>query len=169
MSDYDPQAIAGPVISKVFDNLQKIFSKDVLNSVFPDVPVPMVSLDLPGSEPEPLHVFVWGTARDFDTEQFVTGAHMEISFHVWVTVIATSSTSEDASRIANKYQSMVMQMSLCSPTLGNIASDAFSPKIKEAESWADVDGRRHAGYLIDLGYSVIVSASPFVAQALAKE
>lgn len=161
-----PKDVAGPIIAKVYDHLQTLFDADVLHAVFPDLPVPRVTLDMPGAEPEPLHVFVWGTARDFGAEQFVTGAYMEASFHVWVTVIASASTSEQAAEVANAYQAMVMQMALCDPLLGNLAVDAYSPEIREADAWADTSGRRHAGYLIDLGYSVNIGASPVVAQAL---
>ena len=165
----NPQDVAGPVIAKVYESLQKLFASEVMEEIFPDVPLPRVTLDLPGAEPEPLHVFVWGTARDFGAEQFVTGAYMEASFHIWVTAIGTSSTSEEASRIANAYQAMVMQLSLCDPLLGGIATDAYSPEIREADAWADASGRRHAGYLIDLGYTVTIGASQAVAQALKKE
>lgn len=161
-----PQDVAGPVIAKVYSHIQKLFSKEVLKEVFPDVPVPRVTLDLPGAEPEPLHVFVWGTARDFDAEQFLTGASMEASFHVWVTVLGSSSTSEEASRIANAYQALVMQMCLIDPDLGGICTDAYSPVVKESDAWADASGRRHAGYLIDLQYSVEISASEAVARAI---
>lgn len=161
-----PEDVAGKAIAKVLDHLKKIFSKDIIDDIYTDIPAPRVTLDLPGAEPEPLHVFVWGTARDFDAEQFLTGAHMEASFHVWVTVLGSSSTSEEASRIANAYQALVMQMCLIDPLLGGIASDAYSPVIKESESWADTSGRRHAGYLIDLQYSVEISASEAVARAI---
>lgn len=161
-----PQDVSGEVIAKVYDNLQRIFTKEVVEQLYDDIPVPRVTLDLPGNEPEPLHVFVWGVARDFDAEQFLTGAHMSASFHVWITVLGTSSTSEEASRIANAYQALVMQMCLIDPTLCGLVEDAYSPVIKEAEAWADESGRRHAGYLLDLQYSVVISASDAVAQAL---
>lgn len=164
-----PQDVAGLAIARVNEYLHKVFSEKVLHEVFPDVPVPRVTLDLPGQEPEPLHVFTWGTARDFDATGFLTGASMEATFHVWVTVVASSSTSEEASRIANAYQALVMQMSLVKPTLDGLASYGYAPVIRESESWADASGRRHAGYLIDLGYETIIGASQAVALALEKE
>lgn len=162
------QDVSGPAIERVESHLRKLFAADCLGQVFPGVPAPRVTLDLPGDEPEPLHVFVWGTARDFDAESFVTGAVMEASFHIWVTCIATASTSEDAAHVANAYQAMVVQMCLADPTLGGLCSDALSPVVKEADAWADADGRRHAGYLMDLGYTVNIQLSPKVA-AMIKE
>ena len=50
--------IAGSAIERVFSSMRKIFSEEVLKAVYPDVPTPRVTLDMPGSEPEPLHVFV---------------------------------------------------------------------------------------------------------------
>lgn len=161
--------VAGDAIAQLLANVERVFDADTLHEVYPDVPAPRVTLDLPGAEPEPLHVFVWGTARDFGAEQFVTGAYVEATFHLWVTAIASASTSEEAARIANAYQSMIVQCALVDPLLGGTASDAYPPEIKEADAWADASGRRHAGYLIDLGYSTIVSASQAVARALGKE
>lgn len=158
--------VAGAAIAKVHEHMQKIFSKEVLGEIYPDVPVPRVTLDLPGDEPEPLHVFTWGTARDFGAEGFLSGAYMEASFHIWVTVIATASTSDVAARIANAYQAMATQMSLCDPLLSGICTDAMSPEIKEADAWADQSGRRHAGYLIDFGYTTTIQAAASVAKVL---
>lgn len=169
MSNQVPQDVAGEAIARVNEHMHKLFSQEVMEQVFPDVPVPRVTLDMPGSEPEPCHVFTWGVARDFDAEGFLSGAYMEASFHIWVTVIATASSSEEASRVANAYQALVMQMCLVDPTLDGLCNDAYAPVIQEADSWVDADGRRHAGYLLDLGYSTTIGASPAVAQALKKE
>lgn len=158
--------IAGSAIERVFSSMRKIFSEEVLRAVYPDVPAPRVTLDMPGSEPEPLHVFVWGTARDFDAESFLTGACMEASFHVWVTLVASASSSEEASRIANAYQAMALQLCLCDPLLGGLCTDATAPTVKEADSWADSSGRRHAGYLLDFCYSTSIQAAKEVANVL---
>ena len=161
--------VAGEAIARVHAAMQALFAPDVLPEIVEGVPVPRVTLDMPGDEPEPLHVFTWGTARDFGAEGFLSGAYIEASFHVWITVVATASTSDEAARIANAYQAVVMQLPLNDPTLGGICSDALAPTVRESDAWGDADGRRHAGYLLDLGYSKIIQAAPAAASALRAE
>lgn len=161
-----PQDVAGEAIQAVYANVQKVFTAEVIEETFPGVPVPRVSLDMPGDEPEPLHVFVWGTARNFDAEGFLSGSYIEASFHVYVSVIATSSTAERASEIANAYQALALQLVVVDPLLGGIVTDSLAPKIEESATWVDASGSRHAGYLLDFGYTKYISASEAVARAL---
>lgn len=161
-----PQDVAGAAIQAVYGHLKKIFDEEVMSQVFPGIPVPRVSLDMPGDEPEPLHVFVWGTARNFDAEGFLSGSYIEASFHVYVTVIATASTAERASEIANAYQALALQLVIVDPLLGGLVTDSLAPKIEESATWVDSTGSRHAGYLLDIGYTKYISASEAVARAI---
>lgn len=156
--------VAGPAIMRVHADLEALFSR--ISELAPNVPRPRVTLDLPGSEPEPLHVATWGTAREFGVLGFLTGGVLEVTFHVWVTVAATAPTSDEATRIANAYQAVAMQLPLVDIDLGGAANEIGVPQVKEAESWGDSDGRRHAGYLLDYEVSVNVAASPEAARII---
>ena len=156
--------VAGPAIMRVHADLEALFSR--ISDLAPNVPRPRVTLDLPGSEPEPLHVATWGTAREFGVSGFLTGGVLGVTFHVWVTVAATAPTSDEAARIANAYQAVAMQLPLVDIDLGGAANEIGVPQVKEAESWGDSDGRRHAGYLLDYEVSVSVAASPEAARII---
>ena len=146
-------------IARIDRDLRLLFSKSSLDILYPDVPAPLVTLDLIGIDPEPLHVFTWGTARDFSVAGSLSGQIISIEFHVWVTLVATASTSDEAARIANAYQAIALQMTLCDTTLGGEVDEVFVPSVKESDSWADQDGRRHSGYLLDFGVKKYVEAS----------
>lgn len=156
--------VAGPAIARVHADLEALFSR--LDELAPDVPRPRVTLDMPGSEPEPLHVFAWGTAREFGVAGLLTGSVLMVTFHVWVTVASTASTPEEASRIANAYQAVAMQIPLVDTQLGGAVDEIGAPQVKEADAWGDADGRRHAGYLLDFEAAVKVAASPEAARII---
>ena len=61
--------IAQRIIAQVDADLQAILAPEVFARYYPDVPAPTVSLEMLGTQPEPLHVFTWSTARDFGIEQ----------------------------------------------------------------------------------------------------
>lgn len=150
--------VAGPAIERVHADLRALFAR--VEDLAPGVPSPRVTLDLPASEPEPLHVFTWGTARDFGIAGLLSGNVYRVTFHMWVTVVATASTPEDAARIAAAYQAVVLQVPLVDTQLGGAVEEIGAPQVKEADAWGDADGRRHAGYLLDFEAAVHVSASP---------
>lgn len=161
--------LAAPVVRKIYDNVQKLFSKDALAELCPGIPVPKVSLDLDTQEPAPLHVFVWGTARTFSVGQELTGGLYNIGFHVFVTLVATASTSEDAAEIANNYQELALQMVLADPTLGGAAYELMVPQVEDSDAWVDHNGRHHAGYLLDFEAHVLLEASAAVKKILQSE
>ena len=76
--------VAGPAIRRVHADLEALLSR--VGELAPGTPAPRVTLDLPGSEPEPLHAFVWGTAREFGVAGLLTGSVLQVTFHVWATV-----------------------------------------------------------------------------------
>lgn len=152
-------AVAGPSIARILSDAEALYDASSIAQLCDNVPAPRVTLDLPASEPEPLHVFVWGTARDFGVLGMLTGSIYRVSFHVWLTVVATASTADEAVRIANAYQAIALQITLCDTTLGGLAEEIGAPAIKESDTWADADGRRHAGYLLDYEVAVLVTAS----------
>lgn len=156
--------VAGPAIARVHSDMQALFSR--LDEIVPNVPKPRVTLDLPSSDPEPLHAFVWGTARDFGIAALLTGNVLQVTFHIWATVVATASTSEEAVRVANAYQAVALQVVLADPQLGGSVNEIGAPQVKEAEAWGDSDGKRHAGYLLDYEVSVDVAASAAAVQII---
>lgn len=154
--------IAEPVVAKLHENIETLFSPDALAVLCPGIPAPFVSLDLETPEPKPLHVFTWSTVREFSVAKELTGHLFNIGFHVWVTLVATASTPEEAARIANSYQAVALQMTLADLTLDGVAYELMVPQVKESDAWADHDGRRHAGYLLDYEAHVLVGASDAV-------
>lgn len=165
MSDFLKQ-ISGGVIARVHRNMQALFAPEAIEQLFPGTPAPYVSLDLETEEPEPLHVFTWGTAREFDVKRNLTGGYFNVGFHVRVSLIATASSPEEASRIANNYQAIAFQMTLADPTLGGEVHELMVPQAEESVAWADYDGKRHAGYLLDYEARVLVVASEKVRSIL---
>lgn len=154
------------IIAQVNANLEALFAPDVFARFYPDVPAPVVSLELLGNEPEPLHVFTWSTAREFSIEQNLSGADLQVSFHVWVTCIGTGSTADDAAEAANAYHSMILQMVMNDVTLHGLASEILIPQVQETDAWADPDGRRHCGYLLDLEVRKWISPDQFLGNVL---
>ena len=149
--------VAGPAIARVHADLQALFGR--LDELAPGIPKPRVTLDLGTPEPEPLHVFTWGTAREFGIAGLLSGRVCKVTFHVWVTVVASASTSEEAARVANAYQAVTLQVPLVDTQLGGTVIEIGAPQVKEADAWCDADGRRHAGYLLDFEAAARVAAS----------
>lgn len=157
-----------PIIARVYDDIRALFAPEALKLLAPDTPAPHVSLDLDRDEPYPLHVFVWGIAHDIAIERVLTnnGDALEIGFHVWVTLIASSSVPEEAVRIANEYFGVALQVTMCDTFLGGLAREVMLPQVKEAEVWRDEDGKRHAGYLLDYEVTVTLTRSATAADIL---
>ena len=152
------QQVAGPAILRMFEDCAAIFAR-VEDLCGEDVREPRVTLDLPDEQPEPFHVAVHGTAREFAIAGALTGGVIGITFHIWVTAVASGPTAEDAVATANDYQALLLQVPLNDVTLGGTVDELGAPQVKEAESWADPDGRRHAGYLLDFEAIKRVAAS----------
>lgn len=132
----------------------------------PDVPVPRVTLDLPAGDPEPLHVFTLTNARDFEVVGFLTGSVVRMTFWVDVVCVATATTMEEAARIANAYQALLVQVALCDPTLGGACEEVGAPQAADYRTWADADGRRHAGYRMGFNVARDVAASAAARQVI---
>lgn len=160
--------ITAPVIARIYADMQALFAPEALEVLSPGTPAPQVTLDQPQDKPFPLHVFVWGLPSNFAIEEILTaqGDVLEISFHVWATLIATSSTAEEAARIANEYLGIALQVTLCDTFLGGLASQVMLPQIKEADAWKDEDGKRHAGCLLDYEVRVHFARSKAAADIL---
>ena len=159
--------VLGPVMERFHADVEALFSPSALQAMGLDVPAPRVTFDLPNAEPEPLHVWTWGTAREFDVLGLLTGGTLKVSYHIWLGVVATSSTAEEAARIANAYQNVALQIPLCDQMLARTALELGAPAIREAEAWADADGRRHAGYLLDYEVAVAVDRDATAAEIIA--
>lgn len=160
--------ISAPVIARIYEDMRALFAPEALKVLSPGTPAPQVTIDMPRDEPYPLHVFVWGIPRDFAIEEILTaqGDVLEISFHVWATLIATSSTSEEAARIANEYLGIALQVTLCDTFLGGLAIQVMLPQVKEEDAWKDEDGKRHAGCLLDYEVRVHYTRSKVAADIL---
>ena len=117
-----------------------------------DVPAPRVTLDLPASDPEPFHVFALSNARDFEVAGFLSGSIVRLAFWIDVVCVATATSVEEAARIANAYQSLLVQVPLCDPLLGGTVEEVGAPQVADYRTWSDADGRRHAGYR--MGFNV---------------
>lgn len=159
------ESVAGPAIARLLADVERLFAHaDELMGVT----VPRVTLDLPAADPEPNHVFVWGTARDFGVAGALSNFSVTVTWHVWLTCVATGTTAEDAAATANAYQAIALQVPLVDITLGGTVGEIGAPQVKESESWADADGRRHAGYLLDFEMSKTIFPSD-EARALIEE
>ena len=154
------------VVQQVHADLAALLAPDVFAEFYPEVPAPAVTLEMLGNEPEPLHVFTWSTARDFGIEQNLSGSMLQVSFHVWVTCIGTGPDADAAAQAANAYHSMVLQMVMGDVTLHGLASEVLVPQVRETDAWADPDGRRHCGYLLDLEVRRWVKPDPSLIQIL---
>lgn len=158
--------VAQKAIEQVDADLRALFAPEVFAERFPDVPAPAVSLELLGAEPEPCHVFTWSTAREFGIEQNLSGAMLQVSFHVWVTCIGTGPDADAAAAAANAYHSMVLQMVMGDVTLHGLAAEIMVPQVRETDAWSDPDGRRHCGYLLDLEVRKWISPDPSLSEIL---
>lgn len=160
------EQITAAAIDRINRNMHALFAPDVVEELCDNVPAPYVSLDVQTYEPKPLHVFTWGTAFDFDVSRGLTADIHNIGFHVYVTLLASSSTPEEAARVANNYLAIAVQMTLADPKLGGEAYEVMVPQIKEADTWADQDGKRHAGYLLDYEVHVMRAANETIQKIL---
>lgn len=154
---------AWPAIRAVYEDLRALFADSGLVG---DAPLPRVTLGLTATDPEPFHAFVWGTARDFGVAGALTNSVVQVTFHVWVTVVASGSDMETACARANAYQAVALQIPLVDNDLGGTVTEIGVPQVKESDSWADSDGRCHSGYLLDYEASVYVGADPRAARVI---
>lgn len=136
--------ITGPAIARIHRDAQLAFA-----ALPDDVREPRVTLDLPGAQPEPFHVFTWGTARDFGIAGMLTGNIVKVTFKVRMTLVASGDTADAACDAANAYLAQAVQIALCDNDLGGAVDEVGWPQIVEGDAWADADGRRHAGYLVE--------------------
>ena len=147
--------ITGAAISRLFRDAQLVFSGENL----PDgLTAPRVTLDLPATDPEPFHVFVWGQAREFVNVTYLTGKVYQLTFKVRMTIVASGSTAEDAADTANAYLARAVQITLCDTQLGGAVEQIGVPQIVSSDAWADQSGRRHAGYLLEYEVAKTVAA-----------
>lgn len=156
--------VAEKAVQRVYSDLRALFSR--IDELAPGVREPRVTLDLPATDPEPFHAFVWGTARDFGVAGALTGNILTVTYHIWVTVVATGATAEDAATAANAYQAIAMQVPLVDTQLGGTVQEIGVPQVREADAWADANGSRHAGYLLDYEVAVIVAADATAAKII---
>ena len=155
--------ITGPAILRIYEDAKAIFDEGALDG---SVPAPRVTLDLPATDPEPFHVFVWGQAREFVNVTFLTHKVYLVTFKVRMTLVASGSTPEDAARIANAYLAKAVQITLCDTQLGGAAEELGVPQIVSSDAWVDQSGRRHAGYLLEYEVSKSVAADPAIENLL---
>ena len=161
-----PADIFGPAIERLHRDAQLVFSGENM----PDgVTAPRVTLDLPATDPEPFHVFVWGQAREVVNVTYLTAKVYQLTFEVRMTIVASGSTAEDAASTANAYLARAVQITLCDTQLGGAADEVGVPQIVESEAWADQSGRRHAGYLVEYEVARTVAASPAIETLLEEE
>ena len=109
-----------------------------------DVPEPVVSLDLPCGDPEPLHVFVLTNAHDFSVQGFLSNMTVRMAFDV--------------------YQSLLLQVPLVDNDLGGTVEEVGAPQVADYRTWVDADGRRHAGYRLSFNMTKDVAANAAAAQ-----
>lgn len=161
MSAVEPIAWA-PVL-RIRDVCAALFGhvQELLGS---DVPEPAVSLDLPCGDPEPLHVFVLTNAHDFSVVGFLSNMTVRMAFDVDVVCVATADTVEEAARVANAYQSLLVQVPLVDNDLGGTVEEVGAPQVADYRTWVDADGRRHAGYRLSFNMTKDVAANAAAAQ-----
>lgn len=149
--------IAWEPISRMTADLQALFA-ECAGLLGEDVPEPRVTLDLPASDPEPFHVFALSNARDFEVTGYLTGNIVKLAFWIDVVCVATATSVEEAARIANAYQSLLVQVPLVDPLLGGTVEEVGAPQVADYRTWADSDGRRHAGYRMGFNVSKYAQA-----------
>lgn len=159
------QQVAGPAIVRMLEDVEAVFAhiEDLCGE---DVREPRVTLDIPEGEPEPFHVAVHGEAREFGIAGALTGGVIAVTFHIWVTAVASGPGAREAVETANEYQALLLQIPLNDVTLGGTVDELGAPQVREAESWSDPSGRCHAGYLLEFEALKRVAASPAVAAIL---
>ena len=155
--------ICGHAIERIHADAVDVFAGEIL----PDgLTAPRVTLDLPATDPEPFHVFVWGQARQFTNVGFLTHKVYQVTFLVRMTLVASGSTAEDAAHVANEYLARAVQITLCDTQLGGAADEVGVPQIVSSDAWADQSGRRHAGYLLEYEVSKTVAADPAIEELI---
>lgn len=159
------QQVAWGPVKRIDDIVRSLFSHtaELLGG---DVPEPAVTLDLPATDPEPLHVFTLTNAHDYEVVGFLTNGVVQLSFDVDVVCVATADSMEEAARIANAYQSLLLQVTLCDGDLGGTVQEVGAPQVADYRTWVDADGRRHAGYRLSYNMTKDVAASAAVRQII---
>lgn len=155
----DVYSIFGPAIARFYRDAQLVFSGENLPY---GVIAPRVTLDLPATDPEPFHVFVWGQAREITNVTPLTAQVYKFTFVVRMTIVASGSTAEDAAATANVYFERAVQITLNDTQLGGAVEEVGVPQVKSSDAWADQSGRRHAGYLLEYEVSKTVAADPAI-------
>ena len=155
--------ITGAAIERIHADAVAIFAGENLPE---GLVAPRVTLDLPSTDPEPFHVFVWGQARQFTNVGFLTHKVYSVTFVVRMTIVASGSTAEDAARTANEYLARAVQITLCDTQLGGAVEEVGVPQIVSSDAWADQSGRRHAGYLLEYEVSKTVAADPAIEELI---
>lgn len=155
--------LTGPAIERIHRDARLIFDADALPG---GLPAPRVTLDLPATDPEPFHVFTWGTAREFGVAGLLSRQVVMVTFRVRMTLIGSGSTAEEAAAVANAYLARAVQVTLCDTTLGGTVEEVGWPQVTASEAWADQSGRRHAGYAIEYECSKAVAADPAIAELI---
>lgn len=155
--------ITGAAIERIHADAVAVFAGENLPE---GLTAPRVTLDLPATDPEPFHVFVWGQARQFTNVGFLTHKVYSVTFVVRMTIVASGSTPEDAARTANEYLARAVQITLCDTQLGGAVEEVGVPQIVSSDAWADQSGRRHAGYLLEYEVSKTVAADPAIEELI---
>lgn len=151
--------IANASVERIHRDALLAFSPGAL----PDgIPAPAVTLGLDATDPEPFHVLTWETARAFTSVGMLTGGVVEVTFEVWMTLVASGDTREAARTVADAYLERAVQITLCDTTLGGNAVEVGWPQIAESDAWADASGRKHCGYLVKYEVSTYATADPAV-------
>lgn len=159
----DFQMLARPAIERIDRDARLVFDAGALPG---GLTAPRVTLDLPATDPEPFHVFTWGTAREFGIAGLLSRQVVMVTFKVRMTLVASGSTPEEASDIADAYLARAVQVTLCDTNLGGAVEEVGWPQIVEADAWADQSGRRHAGYLLEFECSKTVAADPAIEELI---
>ena len=162
------QALAWPALQRLHADIEKVFA-ETASLLGEDIPRPRVTFDLPSSDPEPLHVFTLSEARNFSITGRLTNNTIVMTFDIGAVCVATAGNIEAASAIANAYQSLLLQVPLCDPMLGNTVNEIGMPQVDEYTVWQDADGRRHAGYRLSFNVSINVSESAAVREVLERD
>lgn len=145
----------GAAIERVDADLRALLGS---RELLPAGPLPRVTLGLTATNPEPFHVFTWPTARNFAVAGVLSGGVVEMTFHIWVTLVASGSDMESACETANRYLTTAMMVPLVDTELGGTVVEVGMPQVERSESWSDPDGRCHAGYLLDFEASACIAA-----------
>lgn len=159
------QDIAWGPVRRILADMEALFS-ETSGLLGDEVPQPAVTLDLPATDPEPQHAFVLSNAHDFEVVGFLSNATVRVSFDVDVVCVATADTADAAARTANAYQALLFQIPLVDNDLGGTVEEVGAPQVADYRTWADGDGRRHAGYRLSFNMTKGVQASDAARQVI---